>query len=222
MPEIPVNSYIRNGRTVRGYRRRGRQGRGVAPVRAYSSGSKPTPSKGSAGQRIDVDPMVKDLHSGLVTSKLMVGFSPRTFQDGLRKSLETINDTLDELDELEASANKDGIWSANERERAQRLYNCLVAARLTAQAMRAQSGPAGRDAANRLLDTVEGADDRMYAMFDNMTFKAIPTKGRSTVGNRARVINFLGGELDDSGITTGAAKVIVGTKRVVDKLNPFD
>lgn len=32
MPEVPVNSYIRNGRTVRGYRRRGRQGRGESIV----------------------------------------------------------------------------------------------------------------------------------------------------------------------------------------------
>lgn len=32
MPEVPVNSYIRNGRVVRGYRRRGRQGRGESIV----------------------------------------------------------------------------------------------------------------------------------------------------------------------------------------------
>lgn len=32
MPEVPVNSYIRNGRTVRGYRRRGRAGRGESII----------------------------------------------------------------------------------------------------------------------------------------------------------------------------------------------
>lgn len=32
MPEIPVKTYIRNGRVVRGYRRRGRQGRGESIV----------------------------------------------------------------------------------------------------------------------------------------------------------------------------------------------
>lgn len=32
MPEVPVNSYIRNGRTVRAYRRRGRQGRGESVI----------------------------------------------------------------------------------------------------------------------------------------------------------------------------------------------
>ena len=46
MPEIPVKTYIRNGRVVRGYRRRGRQGRGesiVAKVIDYGIGPAATP-----------------------------------------------------------------------------------------------------------------------------------------------------------------------------------
>lgn len=200
MPESNVRSYIRNGRRVRGYRRRGRG------VQRAQGGSPSTPVR-SVGV------------SGFATTVVNIseGFVDRATAE---RAAEAYNAAVADLNKLERALDPPRSLTAQERNWAQMLYNTVVTMRQTAQQLRLKAKTENQtNAANRLLDHVEGVDDRMYALFDKVGFEAKEIREQSGIGKRASAVAAITGWTPDDGtIETVGAKAIVGGKRAIDRV----